>query len=80
MIARKDLELLEVRERMREAQTAVAELATEVATFKFQSEHFEAVFREAEEGKKRIGELEVRQATQGRGRAGGSVGGTHAWV
>ncbi|KAG2443147.1 hypothetical protein HYH02_009558 [Chlamydomonas schloesseri] len=57
-LARKDLELLEVRERMREAQTAVSELATEVATFKFQSEHFEAVFRQAEEGKKRVGELE----------------------
>ncbi|KAG2428053.1 hypothetical protein HXX76_012036 [Chlamydomonas incerta] len=57
-LARKDLELLEVRERMREAQTAVAELATEVATFKFQSEHFEAVFREAEEGKKHVAELQ----------------------
>ncbi|GLC69632.1 hypothetical protein PLESTF_000856900 [Pleodorina starrii] len=53
-LSRKDMELLEVRERMREAQSSVAELAAEVATFKFQGERYAEVFRENEELKQRL--------------------------
>lgn len=64
--ARKDLELLELRERMREAQSSVSELAAEVATFKFQGEHYAAVFRESEELKAKLKEAEVGAQRVGR--------------
>ncbi|GLI60965.1 hypothetical protein VaNZ11_003218 [Volvox africanus] len=53
-LTRKDMELLEVRERMREAQASVAEMAAEVSTFKFQGQHYAEVFRDNEELKLRL--------------------------
>ncbi len=71
--ARKDLELLELRERMREAQSSVSELAAEVATFKFQGEHYAAVFRDNEELKAKLKEAEVGHAWEAGWLAGEDV-------
>ncbi|GIL62129.1 hypothetical protein Vafri_16405 [Volvox africanus] len=66
-LTRKDMELLEVRERMREAQASVAEMAAEVSTFKFQGQHYAEVFRDNEELKLRLARadetIEARDAS-----------------
>ncbi|KXZ46744.1 hypothetical protein GPECTOR_41g709 [Gonium pectorale] len=57
-MTRKDLELLEVRERMRDAHASVADLATEVAKLKYQGEHYAAVSKECEDLKQRLEQAE----------------------
>ncbi|EFJ52559.1 hypothetical protein VOLCADRAFT_86779 [Volvox carteri f. nagariensis] len=75
-LKRKDLELLEVRERMREAQSSLGELAAEVSTFKYQSEHYAEVHKKNEELSQRLAKAE--ETVKARDASLAEAAGSHA--